>query len=126
MHSKRFIVLGGILGAIGVALGAFGSHGLNDILTQNARLDTFDTASQYHLIHALGLLIIGLLAERTPSRYLTWAGYAMVAGVIIFSGSLYILAVFNLRFMGAIAPIGGTAFILSWGLIAFAALKHAD
>ncbi len=121
---QRLLIIGGIIGLLGVAIGAFGSHGLSTLLEENGRTGTFDTAVQYHLIHAVALVLVAVLQGKSLSHpAFNRAGYFFLAGVIFFSGSLYILAVFNLGFMGAIAPIGGTAFILGWGSIAWGAYK---
>ncbi len=124
--SKQFIIAGGILGMFGVAMGAFGAHGLQAILEANGRVDTFNTASRYQMYHALGLLLVGVLAERSAEKWLAWAGYAMFIGTLIFCGSLYILAVFNVGWMGAVAPLGGTALVISWALILLAGWKRGD
>lgn len=121
---KKILIVGGIIGLLGVALGAFGSHGLSSLLEANGRAATFDTAVQYHLIHAVVLILVALL--HTKSIYhpaITRAALFFVAGILIFSGSLYILAIFNIGLMGAIAPIGGTSLILGWGSIAWGAYK---
>lgn len=121
---RRLLIIGGILGLIGVAIGAFGSHGLSSILEANGRADTFDTGVQYHLIHAVALVLVAVLQGKSLSHpAFTRAGYFFLAGVIFFSGSLYILSIFDIRIMGAIAPIGGTAFIIGWGSIAWGAYK---
>lgn len=119
MH-RTFLMTAAVLGALGVALGAFGAHGLAAVFEANGRAATYDTAVQYHLIHALALFGIGMLAERYPHRFLHWAGWFFLAGVILFSGSLYILAVFDIGIMGAVAPLGGTAMIVGWLLTGLA------
>lgn len=118
---KQFITLAAILGATGVALGAFGAHGLAGILEANGRADTFETASRYHMYHALAVLGVAWLSTLYTGRLIAWAGYLLVAGVVFFSGSLYILAIFDVGIMGAVAPIGGTAFVLGWVLMGVAA-----
>jgi len=121
---KRLLIIGGMIGLLGVALGAFGSHGLSSLLEANGRTGTFDTAVQYHLIHAVMLVLVALLHGKSLSHpAITRAGLFFIAGIVLFSGSLYILAIFNLRFMGAIAPIGGTSLILGWGSIAWGAYR---
>ncbi len=125
MSYRGWIVIGGVVGALGVALGAFGAHGLGAILEANGRAGTFDTAAQYHLVHALALALTGALAERLPGRWTRWAGWLFLAGVVLFSGSLYILAVFNLGIMGALAPFGGAALAAGWLCLALAAWKRA-
>lgn len=108
---------------LGVLLGAFGAHALRTKLTPDL-LATYQTAVQYHFWHALGLLAIGIVAIHLPaSTPLRWAGWLMLAGIVLFSGSLYLLAITGVRWLGAITPIGGTAFIASWALFAFALAK---
>ncbi len=98
------------LGLIGVALGAFGAHGLESVLEANERVDVWKTASTYQLVHAVALLAV---AERA-SRLLTWL---WVGGVTVFSGSLYLLAITNIGVFGAVTPIGGIALIVGWALL---------
>lgn len=124
MPQRTFMIIGGIMGALGVALGAFGAHGLDAVLAANGRAATFDTATQYHLTHALALALTGLLAERLPGRWTRWAGWLFLAGVLLFSGSLYILAVFDLGVMGAVAPFGGAALVGGWLCLALAAWRQ--
>jgi uncharacterized membrane protein YgdD (TMEM256/DUF423 family) len=121
--TRTFIIIGALLGMSGVALGAFGAHGLEPILTANGRLDTFETASLYHLIHALALFAAAWRTSATGSRLSRWAGILLALGVLFFSGSLYVLAIFDVGFMGAIAPIGGTLMILGWGALALDAWR---
>jgi uncharacterized membrane protein YgdD (TMEM256/DUF423 family) len=117
---KLFLIFGSIAMALAVGLGAFGAHGLKNRLTQEM-LDIFETGVRYHFYHAIGLLIIGLIASHLPeSALLKWSGWLMVAGILIFSGSLYILSVSGIRWLGAVTPIGGICFIASWVLIALA------
>jgi uncharacterized membrane protein YgdD (TMEM256/DUF423 family) len=124
--SRNFIFIAAILGFLGVALGAFGTHGLTPTLEANSRVDTFETATRYHLYHALALLVVGLLEQYRPSRWTRRAGYLFIVGVIVFSGSLYVLAIFNLRAMGAVAPVGGAALLGGWALLAYSAWRNAD
>jgi uncharacterized membrane protein YgdD (TMEM256/DUF423 family) len=120
---KLFISLGSINAAIAVALGAFGAHALKNSLSKDM-LAVFETGVQYHFYHALGLLVVGLIATHLPeSSLLQWSGWLMVAGIVFFSGSLYILAVSGISWLGAITPIGGTAFIVAWLLLAIAVIK---
>jgi len=120
---RHWIVIGAVLGGLGVALGAFGSHALRATLTANGRLDTYQTAVQYHLIHALALVGVGLLTAHIASPTLAWAGGLITLGVLIFSGSLYILSIFNIRIMGAVTPFGGVALLLGWACLAWAAYR---
>jgi len=105
----------GVLGFIGVALGAFGAHGLKNILGANDTASIWQTAVLYHLLHAVAAL---WAAERRPSAVWLWT-----AGVIIFSGSLYILAVTNIRWLGAVTPIGGLLLLAGWTLVVFSKSK---
>jgi uncharacterized membrane protein YgdD (TMEM256/DUF423 family) len=115
--AKLFLFLGSLAALLAVALGAFGAHGLKKIITPDL-LEVYQTGVQYHFYHALGLLALGLIAVHIPeSSLLRWAGWLMFAGILIFSGSLYVLAVSGLRWLGAITPIGGTAFIAAWLLL---------
>ena len=117
---KLFLTIGSILMALAVGLGAFGAHGLKEMLTDEM-LDIFETGVKYHFYHAIGLLIVGLVAQLVPnSSLLQWSGWLMFAGIIIFSGSLYILSIAGIRWMGAITPIGGLCFIIAWILLALA------
>ena len=122
--SRTFILVAAIIGGLGVAFGAFGAHGLSALLAANGRADTFDTATKYQMYHALALLAAAWLSEKYPGRWIRWAGYLFIAGVILFSGSLYILAIFDLPIMGAVAPFGGTALIAGWACLGWAARKR--
>ena len=108
-NSKNWIIICGFLGFAGVALGAFGAHGLKEVLIENARMETWETAVFYHIAHAIVLLI---LASIKPWRSRTWL--MMAVGILIFSGSLYILCLTNLTWLGAITPIGGVLLIAGW------------
>lgn len=117
---KLFTTLGASLMALAVMLGAFGSHGLQDRLS-DSMLDIFQTGVQYHFYHALGLILVGLIATQLPdSSWIKWSGWLMCIGIVIFSGSLYILATTGISWLGAVTPIGGTAFIAAWILLAVA------
>jgi uncharacterized membrane protein YgdD (TMEM256/DUF423 family) len=123
---QQLILLAAFLGATGVALGAFGAHSLSDLLEANGRMETFRTGILYHLIHALALLGAAWVASQySANQFGVWAGYAFVAGILFFSGSLYILSIFNIPIMGAVAPIGGIAFILGWVFLGVAAWQSA-
>lgn len=111
--SRTFLLIGALNGFLAVALGAFGAHALRlrippDLYT------VFQTGVQYHSIHALALLALGLLALHHPSRVLQWSGWLMSAGVLLFCGSLYLIALFGYKFLGVVTPFGGVAFLLAW------------
>lgn len=108
------IIAACVLGFLGVALGAFGAHGLSGILTENGTVETYKTASHYHLIHALLLFMVGLEAGNRESKWLKTALWAILAGVFLFSGSLYLMSVTNIKWLGAITPLGGVAFLTAW------------
>jgi uncharacterized membrane protein YgdD (TMEM256/DUF423 family) len=121
---KLFLVIGSITMALAVALGAFGAHGLKEMLTDEM-LDIFETGVKYHFYHAIGLLVVGLAAQLMPgSSLLQWSGWLMLAGIVIFSGSLYILSISGIRWMGAITPVGGLCFIAAWILLALASWQN--
>lgn len=111
---RTFFILGAAFAALAVAVGAFGAHSLADLLAAHGRLSTFETAVQYQMFHALGLFIAAYAVRQFPNRLTVWAGWLFVAGILLFSGSLYILSIFDLRLMGAVAPLGGITFILGW------------
>jgi len=121
--AQWFLALAGLYGAAGVALGAFGAHGLKAQL--GSSLDTWQTAVLYHLIHALALLVVGLWLRLVPGAggSVVVAGVAFAVGVLLFSGSLYALALGGPRWFGPITPLGGVSFILGWLALSFAALR---
>lgn len=114
--------LGSLLAAAGVALGAFGAHALRSRLTGDA-IAIWETGVRYHLVHALGLLGVAWASDRWPGVWPGVAGWAFVAGILVFSGSLYVLAVTGARWLGAITPLGGLAFLAGWLALAVAALR---
>ena len=100
--------------ALAVGFGAFGAHIVQEMLTPE-RFDVYQTAVQYHFYHAIGLLIIGAVSLRMEdSKWLKWSAYCLIAGILIFSGSLYILTLTDTGWLGAVTPLGGFAFILGW------------
>ena len=118
---RVFIILGALLAMAGVALGAFGAHGQAEILDASGRRDTFDTASQYLMYHALAIFVVAWLTRVNESRLVHYAGYLFAGGILFFSGSLYALAVFDRSWLGAVAPIGGLMLISGWACVALAA-----
>lgn len=122
---KLFLLLGGVNAALVVILGAFGAHALKGRLSVEM-LAVYQTGIHYHLFHALGLLVIGLVATQIPAAtYLKWSGWLMLAGIVLFSGSLYILSISGLRWLGAVTPFGGVAFIAAWILFVIAVSKNS-
>jgi uncharacterized membrane protein YgdD (TMEM256/DUF423 family) len=120
---RTFFALGAASAALAVALGAFGAHGLRDRITTDL-LVTFETGARYQMYHAVGLLAVAWAASRWPGSLTTAAGWLFVAGTLIFSGSLYLLAFTGLRWLGAITPLGGIAFITGWACLVLAALRR--
>lgn len=113
---------GAALCGLGVVLGAFGAHGLRARVTPDM-LAVFETGVRYHLIHALGLLAVAWAASRWPAAWVSAAGWLFVAGIVIFSGSLYLLVMTGTRWLGAITPIGGLCLIAGWAVLAVGALR---
>lgn len=122
--SKYFIFLGSINAFLAVALGAFGAHSLKSRLSAEM-LEIFQTGVQYHIFHALGLILVGIISHwLSHSPLVNWSGGLLLAGIVIFSGSLYVLSVSGIRAFGAVTPIGGVAFLLGWILLAVASFKQ--
>ncbi|MFC0211357.1 DUF423 domain-containing protein [Paenibacillus chartarius] len=120
---KIFVALGGFSAFLAVALGAFGAHALKNFLTPD-RLAIYQTGVQYHFIHALGLLLVALLADKLGGGTLvSVSGWAMFIGIVLFSGSLYALSLSGVKVLGAITPLGGVAFLIGWVCLAVAALR---
>jgi len=113
-------VLGALSGCLAVALGAFGAHALRDRISPQM-LQVFDTGQRYHMFHALALLAVAWAVTRWPGGAVATAGWFFLAGTLLFSGSLYALAVSGQRWLGAITPVGGVAFIVGWLALAWAA-----
>jgi uncharacterized membrane protein YgdD (TMEM256/DUF423 family) len=117
---RIFFLAGGLFAVIGVGLGAFGAHALKARLTADA-LAVFETGVRYQMYHALALLAVAWASARWPGPLITSGGLLLIAGVLVFSGSLYLLALTGIRYFGAVTPIGGLAFMVGWGCILFAA-----
>ncbi len=121
--AKLFLALGCINAMLVVLIGAFGAHGLKARLTVE-NMAVFQTGVQYHFYHAVGLILLGLIALQIPiTPYLRWSGWLMLVGIILFSGSLYTLSITNIRWLGMITPLGGMAFILAWLLLTIGIMK---
>ena len=119
---RTFAVLGALSGFVGVAAGAFGAHALRDRLSPDL-LAVFHTGAQYQMYHALALVAAGWAAARWPGGAASAAGWLFLAGTLLFSGSLYALALTGVRALGAVTPIGGVAFLAGWACLAWAALR---
>jgi uncharacterized membrane protein YgdD (TMEM256/DUF423 family) len=141
---RRWIVIGSLLAGLAVATGAFAAHGIYDVFERQYRnaeprqvngemlplaqkyLRDFKTAAEYQMYHGLAILAVGLLALQRPCRTLDAAAVCFLLGTILFSGSLYLLTLTNVRILGAIVPMGGVLFLVGWGLLAGAAWKGDD
>ncbi|PEA56620.1 hypothetical protein CON64_01520 [Bacillus pseudomycoides] len=119
---KIFFLLGCIVAALAVALGAFGAHGLEGKISAKM-LDVWKTGVTYQMFHAGGLFVVALLMDKIQSSLVSAAGWCMVAGIVMFSGSLYALSTTGIKFFGPITPLGGVAFIVGWILLGTAVVK---
>lgn len=119
---RTFFGIGAVFAFLGVALGAFGAHGLRGHLSA-ADLATFETGVRYQVYHALALLAASWAVARWPGSAPTAAGWLFVAGILLFSGSLYVLVLSGQRWMGAVTPFGGVCFLAGWALLAWTALR---
>jgi uncharacterized membrane protein YgdD (TMEM256/DUF423 family) len=120
---RLFFGVGALSGLISVAAGAFGAHALRARLTPEY-LAVFETAARYQMYHALGLLAVAWAVTRWPGPLPAWAGWLFVAGTVLFSGSLYILALSGIRWFGAITPLGGVAFLAGWFCLMVSAVRN--
>jgi uncharacterized membrane protein YgdD (TMEM256/DUF423 family) len=118
---KTFLLLGALAAFLAVALGAFGAHGLRARLSPDM-MAVFQTGVQYHMYHALALILVSGIMGRMSGWLIQTAGWCFAAGIVFFSGSLYLLAVTGVTTLGAITPIGGLLFLIGWALLAFAAI----
>lgn len=120
---KFVLIAASSLGALSVMIGAFGAHALQATLEAQGRIDTFETAVKYQFYHTIALLLIGLLMFRVQDKLLDYAALSMMGGVLIFSGSLYVLCLSGIRWLGAITPLGGLLFIAGWILLLIAVAR---
>ena len=121
---KLFIILGALNAFLSVALGAFGAHILEGRM-EPKYIEIWGKGVTYQMLHAVGLLIIGVLLGKLPgSSLLSWSGWLMFIGIVLFSGSLYVLSITQISVLGAITPLGGVAFLAAWVLVIIAAVKY--
>jgi uncharacterized membrane protein YgdD (TMEM256/DUF423 family) len=130
---KRLLQFGGFLGAIAVILGALAAHGLRSKLSSGliteSNLQLFDTAARYQMYHCIALLTMAFLIERFHFKMITWAAYCFIAGIFLFSGSIYLLSTSRLlglevSWLGPITPVGGLLFVIGWVLLAMSSMKN--
>ena len=119
---RLFFTLGSALAGLAVGLGAFGAHGLRNVLSAED-LATFEVGVRYQMYHALALVAVAWAATRWDSSAVVVAGWMFVAGIVLFSGSLYLLVITGPRWLGAITPLGGVAFLIGWALLAWTAFR---
>jgi uncharacterized membrane protein YgdD (TMEM256/DUF423 family) len=119
---RFFFISGAIAAFIGVALGAFGAHSLRTKLTPEM-LNIFEVGVRYQMYHALGLIAVAWAITRWPEANLNAAGWAFIVGIVIFSGSLYLLTLTDTRWLGAITPIGGIAFLIGWAILVWSVAR---
>ena len=117
MTSHKIIATAAIILSIAVMLGAFGAHALEELITAD-RMATWETAVLYHFVHGLALLMTGTLVKNDDGKFLKWASYLFIVGILIFSGSLYTLVLTDIGWLGAITPLGGISFIIAWLFLA--------
>ncbi len=122
--AQRFLALGSILAGLGVAAGAFGAHALKEILDA-PMLQVFETATRYVMYHAFGLCIVSWAIDRYPEQHLEKSGWLFLIGILLFSGSLYVVSLAGIRWVGAVTPIGGLAFMTGWLLLAWGVWRDA-
>jgi len=123
--SRTFIIIGSIAGFLSVALGAFGAHGLKQLLSSEL-MAIYQTAVSYQIYHSLALILIALIFQHQQNKYIKAAGWIMLAGMLVFSGSLYLLTLTDTRWLGAITPIGGTLLLISWLLLGLGVFKKSS
>jgi uncharacterized membrane protein YgdD (TMEM256/DUF423 family) len=122
---RAFVIAGSLFMLLAVAAGAFGAHGLATYFTRYPDLeDTFEIAVRYQAYHALGLIATAWASSRWPGALTNWAGYLFIIGIIIFSGSLFLLVLSRARWLGAITPLGGVAFLAGWLCLLLAAWRN--
>ena len=123
-----FLGIAAVLGFLAVAMGAFGAHGLKSWLSElpdyQLRMSWWEKAVHYHMWHTLLLLLISIIGQHSPHKWLQTSSIAILIGIVIFSGSLYTMTLTNLRVLGAITPIGGLSLLFGWGALAFWAFTH--
>jgi uncharacterized membrane protein YgdD (TMEM256/DUF423 family) len=120
---RQIILIGSLLGGLAVALGAFGAHAFKDLLVQNNRVDTFELAVRYHFFHALTILLIALLMDKVDPKIASKSAICLLIGTLLFSGSLYTMALLNTTSVALITPIGGLFLLIGWGLLFYSAWR---
>lgn len=125
MNSVKTLKIAAFFGFLSVLIGAFGAHVLEEVLIANHRLDTYKTAVNYQFYHTLALLLVGILMMTNPSKYLIRSANMFVLGILLFSGSLFLLSLTNYTLIGVVTPIGGLFFIFGW-LALYKSISNID
>jgi uncharacterized membrane protein YgdD (TMEM256/DUF423 family) len=123
MNQRATLLWGSLLGGLGVALGAIGAHALKPMLLANNRIETYETAVRYQVVHALALLMVGVLMAQVQNKTLRWASSCWVGGILLFSGSLYALSFTSMTAFAFLTPVGGFLFLAGWAFLFVAILK---
>ena len=123
MNQRNTILSGALFGCAAVIVGAFGAHALKETLSATGRIDTYELAVKYQFYHSLALVLVGLLMGQFDSKQLRYSGLSFSLGIILFSGSLYVLSLTGQTILGAVTPFGGLFFILGWVLLALGIYK---
>ena len=122
---RTFLALGGINAMLAVALGAFGAHGLKGHIADRL-MAAYETGVQYHMAHALGLIAVALVADKLGERpTIRWSGRLLMTGIVLFSGSLYVMGLSGVEALGIVTPLGGVSFLAGWVLLVVSALKRS-
>jgi uncharacterized membrane protein YgdD (TMEM256/DUF423 family) len=124
MKSKFTLLAGGILGGLGVALGAFGAHALKPMLEASGRLETYELAVRYQFYHALALLFVGLFSQTITVKFINLTSSMLLTGTILFSGSLYLLCLTEVKSFALITPFGGVVLLTGWALLVYGIIRH--
>ena len=125
INQKQALLIASFSGMLAVGLGAFGAHALKALLLQNNRVDTYELAVRYHFYHTLALLAIAILMDRLNTRWLGYAAASMLVGIILFSGSLYLLALLNETAFAIATPFGGVFLLMGWGFLFYSGWKKS-
>ena len=119
LNQRKILLIGCLFGGLSVALGAFGAHALKEILVKNNRADTFELAVRYQFFHALMLIMLSLLMDKFKSNAIKTSAAFIIAGVLLLSGSLYLMALFNTTQVALLTPLGGVSLLVGWGLLTY-------
>jgi uncharacterized membrane protein YgdD (TMEM256/DUF423 family) len=126
LSQRQTLIFGSLLGGLAVALGAFGSHAFKSLLLENNRVDTYELATKYHLFHALTMLAIGILMNQVKQKSIKVSATLVLAGTVLFSGSLYLMALLNTTKVALITPLGGLFLLTGWALLVYSLVRKSE